>query len=104
LVDVLPSLPINIKYFAAFCAFGLLSATSQFAKAGQGESQNLDVSVVVEPSCSVSTERGAAGADLDASCPAYAKQSLVRDYVVSGEQRDAGGSGVSEQLFLVINF
>ena len=62
------------------------------------------MSVVVAPSCGVSTERGAAGAELDAGCPAYAKQSLVRDFVVSGEQQVGSGSGATEQLVLVINF
>ena len=94
----------NFKHFAAFCALGLLSTTSRFAKAEQHESHNLDVSVIVQPSCGVSTERGTAGADFDAGCPAYAKQSLIRDFVVSGSAREAGGSGVTEQLVLVINF
>lgn len=55
-------------------------------------------------SCAVSTERGAAGAELDAGCPSHAKQSLVREFQVSSERSVAGASGVREQLVLVVNF
>jgi hypothetical protein len=97
---VSPSHRVNIKHFLGFCVLGLLVSSSQFAKAGQAASQNLNVSVVVQPSCGVSTERGAAGAEFDAGCPVYVKQSLVRDFVVSGER----GKTATEQLVMVINF
>ena len=87
----------------ALSVLGLLLSTSQFAKAEQEQSQNLEVSVLVSRSCNVSTERATAGAQLDAGCPAYAKQSLVRELAVTGE-RGSGQSGVIEQLVLVINF
>ena len=77
---------------------------SRFAKAGQTVSQNLDVGVTVAPSCGVSTERGASGAELDTGCPSQVRQSLVRELVVDPERRAVDGSAVSEQLILVINF
>ncbi len=64
----------------------------------------MDVSVVVSRSCNISTERGAAGAELEASCPQYAKQSLVREFIVSPEPRPEGVPSVTEQLVLVVNF
>lgn len=81
---------------------GYIGTASQFAKAGQPQSQNLEVSTNVSPSCAVSTERGAAGAELAGGCPAYAKQTLSREFVVTGER--STGQGISEQLVLVINF
>ncbi|RYZ04222.1 MAG: hypothetical protein EOO73_24350 [Myxococcales bacterium] len=77
---------------------------SQFAKAGQEESRNLDVSVLVSRSCTVSTERGAEGAQLEGACPGYAKQSLVRELVVGSAPRLDGAPHVGEQLYLVVNF
>ena len=78
--------------------------SSQSAKAGQEQSRNLDVSVVVSPSCTVSTERGAEGAQLLGVCPTHAKQSLVRELVVSNAPRMDGAPNVGEYLYLVVNF
>jgi len=92
------------KIVAAFTLLSTILTSSQFAKAGQEESQILDVSVVVSPSCIVSTERGAEGAQLQGVCPTHAKQSLVRELVVDRTPRLDGAPNVGEHLYLVVNF
>jgi hypothetical protein len=98
------STSLKLKHFGYLVPLVLLLSSSRFAKAGQEESQNLDVSVTVSPSCAVSTERGAAGAQLDAACPSHIKQSLVREFVIDPTRPSAPGAAVTEQLVLVINF
>ncbi len=90
----------NIKRFVALSLFGLFVSAPAFANAGQEESHNLDVSVTVSPSCTVSTERGAEGMELSGVCPEQVQQSLVREFVLGGQAT----SGPSEQLVLVVNF
>ena len=97
--NVLKPLVQNIKRFVALSLFGLLVSSPAFANAGQEESHNLDVSVTVSPSCTVSTERGAQGMELSGVCPEQVQQNLTRQFVVSPE-----AGGVSEQLVLVVNF
>ena len=93
-----------LKFLAVFSLLSTILTSSQFAKAGQEESQILDVSVVVSPSCTVSTERGAEGAQMHGACPTHARQSLVRELVVSSAPRFDGASHVGEHLYLVVNF
>ena len=94
----------HLKILAVFSLLSAILSSSQFAKAGQEESQILDVSVVVSPSCIVSTERGAEGAQLQGVCPAHVRQNLVRELVVSSAPRVDGAPNVGEHLYLVVNF
>jgi hypothetical protein len=104
-VGILPtSRAKKIKCLGCLALFMVALTPSRFAKAGQTVSQNLEVAATVAPSCGVSTERGASGAQLDAGCPSEVRQSLVRELVVDPEHRTSGGSAVTEQLILVINF
>ena len=64
----------------------------------------LQVSVVVSPSCIVSTERGAEGAQLTGVCPSHVRQSLVRELVVGAAPRLDGAPNVGEHIYLVVNF
>ena len=63
----------------------------------------MEIGATVSTPCTVSTQTPTAGAQFHGDCPATVKQRLTRDYVVSGEQR-VSGSGVEQQLVLIINF
>ncbi|MDF3069218.1 MAG: hypothetical protein K0R38_4819 [Polyangiaceae bacterium] len=94
----------NPKFLALFSLTFAFLTSSPFAKAGQEASRILDVSVVVSRSCTVSTERGAEGAVFDATCPTHAKQSLMREVVLSSAPRLDGAPNMGEHLVLVVNF
>ena len=90
-----------IKVFGYFAIFAASSASSRVAKAQQEASQNMNVEVQVTRPCSVSSERGLSGAELDGGCPTFVKQALIREFAVGTA---FAGAGVTEQLVLVINF
>jgi hypothetical protein len=64
----------------------------------------LQVSVVVSRACTVSTERGATGAELGSACPPHVRQSLVRELFVSAEPRVDAAPRSGEHLVVVVSF
>lgn len=94
----------HFKTSFVIALIALISSGAQPANAASEVSRSLQVGVTVARSCSISTEGGASGAKLDEGCPAYAKQSLVREITLSYKPKIETGSASSEQLVLVINF
>jgi hypothetical protein len=76
-------------------------APSRLAKAEQETSQNLNVEVQVTRPCTVSSERGLGGIELDSGCPTSIKQTVLREFVVDPT---SATSAVTERLVLVVNF
>jgi hypothetical protein len=99
-----PRLALFARIFAFFLAANAIFASSRSANAEPSASRNLDVTVIVSRTCTVSTERGVAGAELDEGCPQQIQQSLVRELFVRAESPLSGPARVEENLVLVVNF